>query len=108
MEPTGVAPGLFYMPGYAHLIRALRSSRGDHRVRDPDTLFKCEICPSLQAKPLLRVRQRRFIGVDCEAGVSQGRLRWLAATCFTLLTFGRNSEEFRLQRNSVSPSKSHP
>ena len=39
----------------------------------------------------------------------QGRLRWLAAVCFTLLTsFRRNSGEFRLQRNSVSPSKSHP
>ena len=46
MEPTVVAPGLFYMPGYAHLTRALRSFRGDHRVRDPGTLFKCEICPS--------------------------------------------------------------
>ena len=63
MESTGVALGLFYMLGYAHLIRALRSFRGDHRVRDPDTLFKCEICPSLHAKPL-RVRQRRFLGSD--------------------------------------------
>ena len=63
MESTGVAPGMFYMSGYAHLIRALRSFRGDHRVRDPGTLFKCEICPSLHAKPL-RVRQRRFIGSE--------------------------------------------
>ena len=63
MEATGVAPGLFYMSGYAHLIRALRSFRGDHRVRDPGSLFKCEICPSLHARPL-RVRQRRFIGAD--------------------------------------------
>ena len=63
MESTGVAPGLFYMSGYAHLIRALRSFRGDHRVRDPGTLHKCEICPSLHSQPL-RVRQRRFIGAD--------------------------------------------
>ena len=63
VESIGVAPGLFYMLGYAHLVRALRSFRGDHRVRDPGTLFKCEICPSLHARPL-RVRQRRFIGAD--------------------------------------------
>ena len=63
MESTGVAPGLFYMSGYAHLIRALRSFRGNHRMRDPATLFKCEICPSIHSMPL-RVRQRRFIGAD--------------------------------------------
>ena len=63
MERTGVAPGQFHMSGYKHLIRALRSFRGDHRVRDPATLFKCEVCPSACAVPL-RVRQRRFIGAD--------------------------------------------
>ena len=66
MEQSGAAPGLFYMSGYAHLIRALRSFRGDVRVRDPATLYKCEICPSLHARPL-RVQQRRFIGSG-EAG----------------------------------------
>ena len=59
--------------------------------------------PSPRMRRASRAAQR-----DCEAGVPQGRLRWLAAVCFTLLTFGRNSEEFRLQRNSVSPSKPHP
>ena len=63
MERTGVAPGQFHMPGYKHLMRALRSFRGDHRVCDPATLFKCEICPSACAVPL-RVRQRRFIGAE--------------------------------------------
>ena len=42
---------------------ALRSFRGDHRVRDPATLFKCEVCPSVCVVPL-RVRQRRFIGAE--------------------------------------------
>ena len=63
VESTGVAPGLFYMSGYAHLSQALRSFRGDHRVRDLDTLFRREICPSRHSKPL-RVRQRRFIGAE--------------------------------------------
>ena len=63
MERTGVAPGQFHMSGYKHLMRALRSFRGDHRVRDPATLFKCEVCPSACAVPL-RVRQRRFIGAE--------------------------------------------
>ena len=63
MERTGVAPGQFHMSGYMHLMRALRNFRGDHRVRDPATLYKCEVCPYACAVPL-RVRQRRFIGAE--------------------------------------------
>ena len=40
------------------------------------------------------------------ATVAAGCLRAGCAICFTLLTFRRNSKEFRLQRNSVSPSSS--
>ena len=64
MKRTGVAPGQFHMSGYKHLMRALRSFRGDHRVRDPATLFKCEVCPSASCAIPLRVRQRRFIGAE--------------------------------------------
>ena len=48
------------IPG-GRIFRRISSIRGDHRVRDPATLLKCEICPSACAVPL-RVCQRRFIG----------------------------------------------
>ena len=38
-------------------------SSGQQRMRDPATLWKCEICPSATA-PSLRVRPRRYIGEE--------------------------------------------
>ena len=62
-EMTGVAAGHFAMAGYPRILRTLRGAAGSHRMRDPATLWRCEMCPSLCA-PRLRIRQRRFIGAD--------------------------------------------
>ena len=39
-------------------------------MRDPTTLWKCEVCPSLSA-PALRVHQRRYIGTGDAAGAEK-------------------------------------
>ena len=64
---TGKAPGRWYMSGFPHIVRTLRGSLGQHRMRDPATLWKCEVCPSLVA-PSVRVHMRRFIGSASAAG----------------------------------------
>ena len=64
---TGKAPGRWYMSGFPHIVRTLRGSLGQHRRRDPATLWKCEVCPSLVA-PSVRVHMRRFIGTASATG----------------------------------------
>ena len=64
---TGKAPGRWYMSGFPHIVRTLRGSLGQHRMRDPATLWKCEVCPSLVA-PSVRVHMRRFIGAASATG----------------------------------------
>ena len=72
-EWTGVSPGRWYMSGFEHIVQKLRGCRGQHRMRDPATLYKCEICPSLSA-PAIRVHPRRFIGAASAAGAVDARL----------------------------------
>ena len=64
---TGKAPGRWYMSGFPHIVRTLRGSLGQHRMRDPASLWKCEVCPSLVA-PSVRVHMRRFIGAASASG----------------------------------------
>ena len=64
---TGKAPGRWYMSGFPHIVRTLRGSLGQHRMRDPATLWKCEVCPSLVASSV-RVHMRRFIGSASASG----------------------------------------
>ena len=61
------------MSGFEHIVQKLRGCRGQHRMRDPATLYKCEICPSLSA-PAIRVHPRRFIGAASAAGAVDARL----------------------------------
>ena len=61
------------MSGFEHIVQKLRGCRGQHRMRDPATLYKCEICPSLSA-PAIRVHPRRFVGAASAAGAVDARL----------------------------------
>ena len=62
-EGTGVKPGRWIMSGADEIMVALKQHSGQQRMRDPATLWKCEICPSATA-PSLRVRPRRYIGEE--------------------------------------------
>ena len=67
---TGVPVGRWVMGGFECILEELRRYKGEHRMRDPATLWKCEICPSLTA-PALRVHQRRYIGAGDAAGAEK-------------------------------------
>ena len=67
---TGVPVGRWVMGGFECILDELRRYKGEHRMRDPATLWKCEICPSLTA-PALRVHQRRYIGAGDAAGAEK-------------------------------------
>ena len=67
---TGVPVGRWVMGGFECILEELRRYKGEHRMRDPATLWKCEICPSLTA-PALRVHQRRYTGAGEAAGAAK-------------------------------------
>ena len=67
---TGAPVGRWVMGGFECILDELRRYKGEHRMRDPATLWKCEICPSLTA-PALRVHPRRYIGAGEAAGAEK-------------------------------------
>ena len=62
-EGTGVKPGRWIMSGADEIMVALKQHSGQQRMRDPATLWMCEICPSA-TEPALRVRPRRYTGEE--------------------------------------------